>query len=144
MKSDSELKRDVENELKWDPRVNQPHIGVSSKDGLITLSGHVTAYAEKSAAVKAANRVYGVKAVADEIDVKLFGSPNHTDEDIAMACINALKSHYAVPDEKIKSYVGRRSRMEPPEAGCRVCYPAWNPRNHQQNSNQATRLTRRH
>jgi osmotically-inducible protein OsmY len=102
MKSDSELKRDVENELKWEPSVTEAHIGVSVKEGIVTLSGHVPSYGEKHAAEKAAKRVYGVRAVANELDVKLPGSAKRTDEDIAKACVSALKSNYSVPDEKIK------------------------------------------
>jgi osmotically-inducible protein OsmY len=105
MKTDSELKRDVENELKWEPSVNEAHIGVSVKEGVVTLAGHVPSYAEKYAAEKAAKRVYGVKAVADELDVKLPGSAKRTDEDIAQACVSALKANYSVPDEKIKVVV---------------------------------------
>jgi osmotically-inducible protein OsmY len=102
MKSDSELKRDVENELKWEPSVNEAHIGVTVEDGVVTLTGHVLSYAEKHGAEKAAKRVYGVKAVADALDVKLPGSVKRTDEDIARDCVNALKANYSVPDERIK------------------------------------------
>ena len=102
MKTDSELKRDVENELKWEPSVNEAHIGVVANNCVITLSGHVATFAEKYAAEKASKRVYGVKAVADEIDVKLLGLKKPTDEDIAQACIIALKNNTSVPDEKIK------------------------------------------
>lgn len=105
MKSDSELKRDVENELKWEPSVNEAHIGVTAKDGVVTLTGHVPSFAEKSGAEKAAKRVYGVKAVADELDVKLVGSAKRSDEDIAQACVSALKHNSSVPDEKIKVVV---------------------------------------
>jgi osmotically-inducible protein OsmY len=105
MKTDSELKHDVENELKWEPSVNEAHIGVAAKDGVVTLTGHVPAYAEKWGAERAAKRVYGVRAVVDELDVKLPGSIKRTDEDIAAACLSALKAHYAVPDEKIKVVV---------------------------------------
>jgi osmotically-inducible protein OsmY len=105
MKTDSELKRDVENELKWEPSVNEAHIGVAVKEGVVTLTGHVPSYAEKYAAEKAAKRVYGVKAVANELDVKLPGSSKRTDEDIAQACVNALKSNYSVPQDKIKVVV---------------------------------------
>jgi osmotically-inducible protein OsmY len=105
MKTDSELKRDVENELKWEPSVNEAHIGVSVKEGVVTLTGHVPSYTEKYAAEKAAKRVYGVKAVANELDVKLPGSSKRTDEDIAQACVNALKSSYSVPQDKIKAVV---------------------------------------
>ncbi|MEX1257441.1 MAG: BON domain-containing protein [Gemmatimonadota bacterium] len=105
MKSDSELKRDVENELKWEPSVNEAHIGVGVKDGVVTLSGHVPSYAEKYAAEKAAKRVYSVKAVADELDVQLPGSARRTDEDIAHACVSALEANYSVPDKGIKVLV---------------------------------------
>jgi osmotically-inducible protein OsmY len=105
MKADKELKQDVEDELGWEPRVNAAHIGVSVKDGVVTLSGHVPSFAEKYAAERTAKRLYGVKAVADELDVKLPGSAVRSDEDIATACVNALKNDYLVPDEKIKVVV---------------------------------------
>jgi osmotically-inducible protein OsmY len=102
MKSDIELQRDLLEELKWEPAVNAAHIGVSVKDGIVTLSGHVSSYAEKYEAEKAAKRVYGVKAVANELDVKLPGSSQRTDEDIAAAAVNALQAHLYVPADKIK------------------------------------------
>ena len=71
MKTDSELQRDVLDELKWEPSVDAAHIGVSAKDGVVTLSGHVSSYAEKFAAERAAKRVQGVLAVANELEVKL-------------------------------------------------------------------------
>ena len=100
--TDSELQLDVLNELKWEPSVDAAHIGVSVKDGVVTLSGHVSSYAEKYAAERAAKRVHGVKAVANELDVKLPGFSQRTDEDIATAAVNALKSHISVPADKIK------------------------------------------
>ena len=100
--TDSELQRDVLDELKWEPSVNAAHIGVSVKNGIVTLSGHVPSYWEKYSAEKAAKRVYGVKAVANELDVKLPGSSQRTDEDIAMACVNALQASISVPSDKIK------------------------------------------
>jgi len=105
MKTDSELKQDVENELKWEPSVNEAHIGVTVKDGVVTLTGHVPSYAEKYGAEKAAKRLYSVKAVADELDVKLPGSSKRTDEDIAQTCVSAFKANYSVPDNKIKIVV---------------------------------------
>jgi len=105
MKTDSELKRDVENELKWEPSVNEAHIGVTVKDGVVTLTGHVPSYAEKYGAEKAAKRLYSVKAVADELDVKLPGGSKRTDEDIAQTCVSAFKANYSVPDNKIKIVV---------------------------------------
>jgi len=105
MKTDSELKQDVENELQWEPSVNEAHIGVSVKCGVVTLSGHVSTYGEKFAAEKATKRVYGVKAVADELDVKLPGSSVITDGDIAQACLGALKTNTMVPHTKINILV---------------------------------------
>jgi osmotically-inducible protein OsmY len=102
MKTDSELQRDVLDELKWEPSINAAHIGVSVKDDIVTLSGHVTSYWEKYVAERAAKRVYGVRAVANEIDVKLPGSSQRTDEDIATAAVNALKTNFSVPADKIK------------------------------------------
>ena len=107
MKTDSDLQRDVLDELKWEPSVDAAHIGVSVKDGVVTLSGHVSSYAEKYAAERAAKRVYGVKAVANELEVKLPGSSQRTDEDIAAAAVSALKSNLSVPADKIKVTVSK-------------------------------------
>lgn len=107
MKTDSELKRDVENELQWEPSVNEAHIGIAVKDGLVTLSGHVPSFAEKLGAEKAAKRVHGVKAVADELEVKLSSNTKRSDEEIARACLNALEADCSVPDEKIKVVVNK-------------------------------------
>ncbi len=81
--SDSELQSAVMQELEFDPQVDAAHIGVSAKDGAVTLTGHVSSYSEKVAAVRAAERVYGVRAVADEIKVKLPGSDVRDDTEIA-------------------------------------------------------------
>ena len=105
--TDTQLQRDVLDELKWEPSVDAAHIGVSVKDGIVTLSGHVSSYAEKYAAERAAKRVYGVKAVANELDVKLPGSSRRTDEDIAAAAVSALRSNLAVPADKIKVTVSK-------------------------------------
>jgi osmotically-inducible protein OsmY len=105
MKTDMELKQDVLDELEWDPSVNAAHVGVTVKEGVVTLSGHVPSYTEKYAAERTAKRVYGVKAVADELDVKLPGSAKRTDEDIATACVRALADDYSVPDDKVKVVV---------------------------------------
>ena len=80
MKTDKQLKKDVEDELEFEPSVNAAHIGVAAKDGVVTLSGHVPSFAEKSAAERATKRVYGVKAVAEELEIKLPGSAERTDD----------------------------------------------------------------
>jgi osmotically-inducible protein OsmY len=107
MRTDIDLKKDVEEELEWDPQVNVAHIGVSAKDGIVTLSGHVPSFAEKYAAERVAKRVYGVKAVADELDVKLPGSAVRTDEDVATACVRVLKDDYLVPDDRVTVVVNQ-------------------------------------
>jgi osmotically-inducible protein OsmY len=107
MKSDAELQRDVLDELKWEPSLDAAHIGVAVKDGIVTLSGHVTSYVERFSAENAAKRVYGVTAVANEIDVKLAGSSQRTDSDIAAAAVSALKSSLVVPKEKVKVTVSK-------------------------------------
>ncbi|MGZ3485827.1 MAG: BON domain-containing protein [Isosphaeraceae bacterium] len=107
MKTDSELQREVLDELKWEPSVDAAHIGVSAKDGVVTLSGHVSSYAEKFAAERAAKRVQGVLAVANELEVKLSTGSRRTDEDIAAAAVGALKSNLSVPADKIKVTVSK-------------------------------------
>lgn len=105
MKNDTELKHDVENELQWEPSVNEAHIGVTAKDGIVTLTGHVPSFMEKYTAEKTTKRVYGVKAVANEMEVKLRGDQSRTDELIAQDCLNSLKFNYSVPEDKIKIVV---------------------------------------
>jgi osmotically-inducible protein OsmY len=105
MKTDKALKEDVEEELEWEPSVNSAHIGVSVKDGIVTLSGHVPSFAEKYASERAAKRVYGVKAIANELEVQLRGISKRSDEDIAASCINAMKDDSMVPDDKVKVLV---------------------------------------
>jgi osmotically-inducible protein OsmY len=77
MKTDSQLKNDVEAELDWDPAINAAAIGVSAMEGVVTLTGHIDTFAEKFAAERAARRVAGVKAVAVELDVKLSPAQRH-------------------------------------------------------------------
>lgn len=102
MKTDSQLQSDVMNELKWWPNVEAAHIGVSASDGTVTLTGEVPHYAQKEEAEEAAKAVYGVRAVANDIQVQLDGSYKRTDQDIAAAAVTALKWDYEVPDDKIK------------------------------------------
>jgi len=88
----------VTRELEWDARVDADRIGLSAKDGTIVLSGHVPTYPDRWAAVQAAERVYGVRTVADEIEVKLRPSSLRDDSDIAEDITQALKSNLAIPD----------------------------------------------
>ena len=105
MRTDQQLKQDVTNELRWEPAVNEAHIGVSATHGVVTLSGHVPTYGEKYGAEKAAKRVFGVKAVANELDVKLVGDFKRSDADVATACANAVTAHTSVPENRIKILV---------------------------------------
>jgi osmotically-inducible protein OsmY len=100
--SDVDLQRSVLDELKYEPSVNAAHIGVSVKEGIVTLSGHVPTYAEKFGAEEAAKRVYGVRAVANELDVKLTSGNKRTDEDIARTAVATLKTNTLVPADKVK------------------------------------------
>jgi osmotically-inducible protein OsmY len=102
MKTDKELQHDVQDELRWDPRVDAAEIGVTVEDGVVTLSGHVVDYAQKQAAVRAAKRVYGVKAFADDIQVRLLSSHERTDADIARSAANVLEWNAAVPRDRMK------------------------------------------
>jgi osmotically-inducible protein OsmY len=102
MKTDIELRNDVQNELKWTQVLNSAKIGVGVKDGVVMLSGYVDSWGEKREAESAAKRVSGVKAVADEIKVKLPGSSERSDVDIARAAENAFLWHVWVPKDRIK------------------------------------------
>ncbi len=97
-KTDEQIRQDVMNELKWDPRVTDAHISATANEGIVTLRGSVPHHFEKATAEQAAQRVGGVRAVADEIEVKLLGSYERTDEDIAQAALRALDWNYTVPD----------------------------------------------
>ena len=102
MSLDSDLKKAVLDELSWEPSIDAAHIGVTSSAGVITLTGHVNNYAHKMAAEKAVSRVKGVKAVAEEIEVKLPYDTKRSDEDIAAAAVDRLEWNSVVPDDAIK------------------------------------------
>ena len=102
MKSDNQIQKDVMDELKWEPYLKASEIGVSVKNGIVTLSGQVDTYSKKIAAEKAPKRVAGVKAVAEDIQVGVSPVYSKTDTEIAQAVLNALKWHSAVQEEKIK------------------------------------------
>jgi osmotically-inducible protein OsmY len=107
VKTDSELKRDVEAELAWDPQVKSTAVGVAVKDGVVTLTGHLETFAEKHAVAKALRRVSGVKAIAMELDVRL--SPDHvrSDTEIARSCETALRWNTTAPSDRIRITVDR-------------------------------------
>ncbi|SFK64573.1 BON domain-containing protein [Methylocapsa palsarum] len=102
MFDDKQLKQAVLDELAWEPSVNAAHIGVTAKNGVVTLMGHVEIYAQKSAAERATRRVKGVKAVAEELEVQLPFSFKRSDEEIAAAAIARLAWDAAVPMDSVK------------------------------------------
>jgi osmotically-inducible protein OsmY len=116
-RTDEEIQRDVLAELKWDARVQPNEIGVSVKDGVVTLTGVVDSYSKRWAAEEAAHRVRGTKAVANDIEVRLPSSAERTDADIAAAAVRALEWDALVPVEKLdvtvsKGWVTLRGEVE--------------------------------
>ena len=105
MKTDTEIKDDVVEELRWDPQISDPDaIGVAVSDGAVTLTGTVPSYAEKLSAARAAERVYGVKAVANDLKVKLPGS-SRDDSDIARAIAHVLQWNVQIPEGRVQARV---------------------------------------
>jgi osmotically-inducible protein OsmY len=101
MNKDTELRRAVEDELEWEPSVSATEIGVAVHDGIVTLTGYVPRYTEKRAAARAAKRVRGVKAVANDIEVRIPSDSGRTDAEIAQAAYDAVKWATMVPDDQI-------------------------------------------
>ena len=102
MSNDSMLQQAVLAEINWEPSVTSAHIGVTANNGVVTLTGHVDSYVQKQAAEAAARRVNGVKAVAEEIEVKLATDMKRTDEQIAQAVLSSLAWDVSVPKDKVK------------------------------------------
>jgi osmotically-inducible protein OsmY len=99
----TKLQRDVQEELEWEPSLDATQIGVAAtQPGVVTLTGTVATYLEKVSAERAAKRVFGVRAVATDIEVRPIGSMKRTDTDIAQAVLRALEWDIAVPHQKIK------------------------------------------
>lgn len=99
--TDLELKRHVEDALTWEPSFDAADIGVSVDNGVVTLRGDIANYAAKSAAERVALGVYGVKAVANDLNVRLIGEYRRTDSDIAQAAVNALQWNTVVPASRV-------------------------------------------
>jgi len=99
--SDLQLQQDVLDELEFEPSVNAAHIGVSANRGVVTLTGFVTSYAEKTAAERAARRVKGVTAIAQEIEVRLPSDKKWSDDEIAARAVDILKWRTGVPTNRI-------------------------------------------
>jgi osmotically-inducible protein OsmY len=99
--TDRELQRHVEDALGWEPSFDAADIGVTVDNGIVTLRGDVASYAAKSAAERVTLKVYGVKAVANDIDVRLPGEYRRNDSDIAQAAVNALQWNTMLPRDRV-------------------------------------------
>lgn len=99
---DSELRRKVIAELDWDPSIDNSAIGVAVKDGVVTLSGSVVNFSQKKNAERAARRVAGVKAVAEDLKIKLPGTAERSDADIAQSVLSGMRFNVDVPHERIQ------------------------------------------
>jgi osmotically-inducible protein OsmY len=106
-RTDTVVQADVLAQLRYEPRINPNEIGVAVKDGVVTLTGWVDSYTKKWAAEEAAHRVRGVKAVANDIEVRLPSTSDRTDADIAAAAVRALEWDAFLPTEKIDVTVSK-------------------------------------
>ena len=102
MRTDSEIQRDVENELEWDPDVDARNISVKVKDGVVTLMGFVPSYTDKYSAERIAKRILGVKAVANDLEVKLATGSERPDPDIAHDAVERLQRDLPYSSKNIK------------------------------------------
>lgn len=107
MRTDSQIQKDIIDELKWEPSLRDDDIGVAVRDGVVTLAGFVDSYRDKWKAERVASRVKGVKAIANDLEVKLPTSSTRPDPDIARAAVDALKWNVLVPDDRIKVKVDK-------------------------------------
>jgi osmotically-inducible protein OsmY len=107
MKTNADLQKDVQEAIQWEPLLNEAEIGVTVKDGVVTLTGTVDSYSKKEEAEDAAKNVAGVKAVVEKIEIKFGGGwAKKDDNEIAIEVINALKQNlkwnWQVPNDKVK------------------------------------------
>lgn len=99
--TDKVLRQRVEDALDWEPRVDAAHVGVTAQDGVVTLSGFVGSYAQKVAAEKATHGVKGVRAIAQEIEVRLPSDQKRSDDEIARRMLDILLWDVTVPDDAV-------------------------------------------
>jgi osmotically-inducible protein OsmY len=104
-KTDAQIQKNVLVELKWDTRVDETDVGVEVDAGIVTLTGTVSSWAKRMAAQEAAHRVNGVLDVANDIKVRLPGTPGRTDTDVARAVRQALEWDVLVPADRVRSTV---------------------------------------
>ena len=104
MKSDMELQKDVVAELKWEPRLREEEIGIAVREGVVTLTGTVPDYAQRRTAAQAAERVAGVRAVAQDLTVRVPDVFLRSDTELAHQVVNALAWDVEVPRDAIKAH----------------------------------------
>lgn len=104
---DMDLKKTILDELEWEPSVEAAHIGVAVDDGVVTLSGHVSSYAEKIAAEVAVRRIKGVRGIAEEIEVRFPGDKKTADDQIAKRALNVMEWASTVPKDAVQVKVQR-------------------------------------
>ena len=107
MRTDSDILKDVAAELKWEPGLRDDDIAVSVRDGIVTLAGFADSFADKWRAERVASRVKGVRAIANDIEVRLPSSSERPDPEIARAAVNALEWNILVPHDRLKVTVER-------------------------------------
>lgn len=105
MKTDAQLKADVQAELAWDPAITPATVGVTVNEGMVTLTGHLDTLAQKHAAERAVRRVAGVRGVAVELDVRLAAEHRRSDPELAQAAAAALRWNSLVPDDHVQAQV---------------------------------------
>ncbi|MGM4984405.1 BON domain-containing protein [Rhizobium sp. SG741] len=99
---DIALRQNILDELEFEPRVDAADIGVVARDGIVTLTGHVGTYAEKDAAEKAVRRVKGVRAIAQEMDVRILGPRRTDDDDIARRAVKMVDWNISIPKQMVQ------------------------------------------
>ncbi len=104
MKTDLELRQDVERQLAWDPQVDHSKIAVLARNGVVTLTGEVPTYVDKWHAVKDIKHILGVKGIAEDLEVTLSGA-KPDDTDLTEKVLNCLRWHFAIPKDKIRPIV---------------------------------------
>ena len=107
MNTDIALRSNVLDELEWEPSIDAAEIGVAANAGIVTLTGTVKSYIEKMTAERVTKRLQGVKAIANDIEVRLPGTAERTDTDIARMAVDILKWRTVVPKDRIKVLVKR-------------------------------------
>ncbi|TJW80515.1 MAG: BON domain-containing protein, partial [Mesorhizobium sp.] len=100
--TDITLRQNILDELEFEPSIDAAHIGVAVEDGIVTLTGHVSSYWEKTTAENVVKRVKGVKGIAEEIEVRLIGQKGTADDEIAKRAVNAVTWNVSIPRDKVQ------------------------------------------